>query len=269
MNPDTTTTTADADPITTKKKSKPSTVPNPTGEVCTLALRVADGVAAQGAAAGVKFATAAEILEARTVTLTTEAQYQAVLSVRSSGLQASLNQADAAGRKFISDTKKVLAIALGDIWSQAWAETGYLNGTLKTPSTLVERETLLHSLFLYLTKHPELEAVAQGVTAARAGELHQALTAANKGLDSGATSRKELRSQRDKAKAKLRKMLSGVIGELRNRLPIDSPLWDSFGLTAPKPRPRRPRAEKKPKASKAKKGTARTPANSAQVELSN
>jgi len=64
--------------------------------------------------------------------------------------------------------------------------------------------------------------VAQGVTAARAGELHQALTAANKALDSGATSRKELRSQRDKAKTTLCKMLSGVIGELRNRLPIDS-----------------------------------------------
>ena len=76
------------------------------------------------------------------------------------------------------------------------------------------------------------------------------------GVDSGDTVRKDLRTQRDKAARNLRKMLSGVIGEIRNRLSIDSPLWDSFGLTAPKPRPRRPRAEKKPKA-KAAKGTTR------------
>jgi len=106
---------------------------------------MADGIAAQGAAAGVKFATASEILDARTVTLAAEAAFQAQLGTRSTSLQTSLNQADTAGRKFIQDTKKVLAIPLGDDWSQGWAETGFLDANLKTPSKLVERETLLRS----------------------------------------------------------------------------------------------------------------------------
>jgi len=244
--------------VTDKKKKTPSpTVPNALGEACTLGGHVADGLEVHGAEAGIKYATAADLRTAIQEALTSEDAYQAVLGKRLQGNYPAFKKADTEGRKFIKGSKKVLSHHLGDTWNQSWSEPGFLGDNLKTPSKLAERETLLQALARYFAAHPECEAPGQNVTAARAAEVHLAVANAKKGIDVGDTLRKDLRTQRDKAARKLRKMLSGLIGEIRNRLPIDSPLWDSFGLTAPKPRPRRPRAEKKTTSAKstARKGT--------------
>jgi len=230
------------------KKKKPSspTVPNALGEACTLGGRVAAGLEAHGSEVGIQYATAAEVRAAIQNALTSEDAYQAVLGKRLQANYPAFRKADAEGRAFIKGAKKVLSLHLGDTWNQSWSEPGFLGVNLKTPAKLAERETLLQALARYFAAHPECEAPGQGITAARAAAVHQAVVDARRDVDAGDTVRKNLRTQRDQAARKLRKMLSGIIGEIRNRLPIDSPLWDSFGLTAPKPRPRGPRASTRP-----------------------
>jgi hypothetical protein len=231
------------DPAIDKKK-KPSspTVPNALGEACAVGGRVAAGMEAHGSEAGIQYATAADLRAAIHDALTAEDAYQAVLGKRLQANYPAFRKADAEGRAFIQGAKKVLSLHLGDTWNQSWSEPGFLGNSLRTPVKLAEREALLQALARYFAAHPECEAPGQGITAARASAVHQAVVAARRNVDAGDTVRKNLRARRDQAARKLRRMLSGIIGEIRNRLPIDSPWWDSFGLTAPKPRPRGPRA---------------------------
>jgi signal transduction histidine kinase len=102
-----------------------------------------------------------------------------------------------------------------------------------------ECASLLQSLSLFLAGHPEIESAPHRVTAQAAQEARAALTQAREALENGETLRKERRAARDTAEKALRKLLNGVIHEIRLALTADSPLWDSFGLTAPKPRARR------------------------------
>ena len=165
-------------------------------------------------------------------------------------MRPAYQKANAEGRKFIIDSKKVLSIPLGDTWNDSWKEAGFHNAHLKSPKTTVDRIAELDRLSRYFAAHPEHEAKSQTITAERASELHLALTKANSELDSFDTDRKNAKTTRDKVNQELRNLVTGVIVEIRRRLPKDSALWETFGLTAPKPRAPRPRKEKATKASK-------------------
>lgn len=225
-------------------RKKKLTVPQPVSDASTIARRIAKGLDTTKGKVTIKHATSAELRGAAKELLATEGDYQSLLAERSTNLSSALKKADAEGRIFIKGAKKVLSFHLGDRCNQGWAESGFLNDTLQMPSTLEKREGLLQSLARFLAALPEMESAPQNITAEQAKAVHAALADAQEALDAADTLRKERRAARDKADKRLRKMLSGVIHEIRLSLTADSPLWESFGLTAPKPRPRRAKKER-------------------------
>jgi len=236
--------------IASKKRKADPTVPTPVGASIVVALQLAKGMDSKATEVGITFATGEQIRTAANDLNAAEDIYQKVLASKNASLRPAYKKATAEGRKFIIDAKKVLSIPLGDTWNDSWKEAGFHNAHLKSPKTTVDRIAELDRLSRYFAAHPEHEGTAQTITAKRASELHLALTKATNELDSFDTDRKNARQVRDKANRELRSMVTGVIVEIRRRLPKDSTLWETFGLTAPKPRAPRPRKEKAPKAAK-------------------
>lgn len=95
----------------------------------------------------------------------------------------------------------------------------------------------------YFAADKTREAAGQGITAEKAQKLYATMASAQKALAENGTRRKELRAERDQADANLRLLMRGVIAEIRVRLSKDSPLWGSFGLSAPKARKRKAKAD--------------------------
>jgi len=71
------------------------------------------------------------------------------------------------------------------------------------------------------------------VTAARAGELFAALSAARSAVNQGLTDIGQKKAIRDAAEKALRTRLRGLIAELGQLLPDDDPRWYAFGLNPP------------------------------------
>jgi hypothetical protein len=227
-----------------KKRSPLPTVPGPVGKAVEKAREVAEGIEAHGATVGLKSATAPQILALADDLNATQTDYQAVLASLTAKLRPELKAADEAANTFIIGAKKVIGFSLGDAWSPAWAEAGFLHDNLRTPTKTVDRIALLDRLAIYLASHPESQGKTQKITATQAAALHKALSRASRAMGHYDTQRKETRAARDKAKQALHKTVADVVVEIRRKLTADSPLWDAFGLTAPKPRAPRPRKEK-------------------------
>jgi len=238
-----------------KKPKQPRIVPSPVGQLTILSRKVAKGLEDGGTAAGIRFATSEEIFAKIGELTGAESDYQEILASKSMNLIPALKAADATGRKFIMDAKHVLSLPLGSKWNQGWAEVAFLNDNLQCPSTVVERLATIEGIAKYFAKYPAYENAPQKITAEQATNVATALSGAHDALDRYDADRKELRKARDKAQTALRKAINGVIAEARRRLPIDSPVWDTFGVTAPKARAPRPRKEKVAKAAKAARPT--------------
>jgi len=214
--------------IASKKPKHERTVPGPVGASIVVARQLAKGMDSKAAEVGITFATGEQIRIAATELNASEDVYQKVLASKSARLRPAYDKANAEGRKFIIDSKKVLSIPLGDTWNDSWKEAGFHNAHLKSPKTTVDRIAELDRLSRYFAAHPEHEGKSQTITAERASELHLALTKANNELDSFDTDRKNAKQARDKANQELRSMVTGVIVEIRRRLPKDSPLWENL-----------------------------------------
>jgi hypothetical protein len=240
-----------------KKKRSQSTVPGPVGKAVEKAREVADGVEAHGAAISLKSATASEIRVLADELNRAETAFQAIRVRFSSELAPDLKETNRAAGTFIINAKKPISCVLGDTWNEGWVEVGFLQSHLRCPGKVVDRIALLDRMAIYLGDHPECEAPGQKITAARARELHQALSKADRALGLTETGRKEIRVTRDQAKKALRKLVADVIVEVRRKLTADSALWSAFGLDAPKPRAPRPRKAKPAKVAKnaASRGT--------------
>jgi hypothetical protein len=224
-----------------KKRSPLPTVPGPVGKAVEKAREVAEGIEAHGATIGLKSATAPEIQALANELNGAETDYQAVLANLTSVIRPELKVARDEANSFIMGAKKVIGFTLGDAWSPAWAEAGFLGDNLKTPVKTVERIALLDRLAIYLAAHPEAQTKTQKITATQAAARHKALSQANRVLGHSETLRKKSRATRDKARRALHKTVADVVVEIRRKLTADSPLWDAFGITAPKPRAPRPR----------------------------
>lgn len=225
-----------------KKRSQP-TVPGPVGKVVEKAREVAEGVKEHGTGIGLRTATAAELCERADALNEAETRFQEIRVNYSSRLSPNLKRANAEAAKFIINAKKPISCVLGDAWNESWVEAGFLQHHLRCPKKVVDRIALVDRIAIYLAAHPECEAAAQSITAVRAGEVHHALSSANRAVGHYETERKTSRLARDKAKKALHKMVGDVIIELRRTLPRESTLWSSFGLTAPKPQTRRRKAD--------------------------
>jgi len=192
-----------------------------------------------------------------------DGEYEAIVAQRTNSLQLAQRTADAEGRKFIGHSKKVLAVHLGDQWSERWGQAGFKDTTTQTPSTLLGRANVIKELASYFTIHADQATPALSVTAARAQQLHVALTKAIADIKDHGIRRKAAKGARDKAITVLRKRLRSSIAELDLLLEGDSTLWNGLGLTPPATKSRR--ASKKSPAIDSAPARSTNPASATEV----
>jgi hypothetical protein len=141
--------------------------------------------------------------------------------------------ADLAGDKFILKARNVLALYLGQQYSEDWAPTGFPNQSTATPDTMDERQTLLHALQNYFANHSVYENADLGVTAEQARLLNDTLVAARSAVDESYTQMAAAKNARDAAVRELRRRMRGCIEELSQLMEDNDPRWYAFGLNPP------------------------------------
>jgi hypothetical protein len=146
--------------------------------------------------------------------------------------QAALRAADALAILFITMYRELLKPQLGNSYSQAWDEAGFV-GSLAIPATREVREELLMTAKTFLTAHPTYEADQVGITADAAEEKYDALSTARSTVNACRGDVGTRKAARATAVSKLRKRLVGLKTELTQLLPGDDARWNSFGLNMP------------------------------------
>lgn len=207
-------------------------LPDSLDKLFTLAEDMADGLSDHEVAVGVKQNVLAVFEPDLIVAQTTETQYGESRSAKKPFTTAVII-ADSNGKAFIALTHDVLKPFLGADYSDSWIATGFPNNSLAVPSTVAERQALLEALGTYLTAHAAQQNAPLNVTPARANTLFQALRTARNNLTGHLTVIGQKKIPRDAAEIALRKRMRGLIDELGQLLPDDSPLWLAFGLHRP------------------------------------
>ncbi|MBC8115391.1 MAG: hypothetical protein H7062_13490, partial [Candidatus Saccharimonas sp.] len=207
-------------------------IPDKLSELFSFANQMADGLGLLGALLGIVHNDEAAV---RADLFTAETAWNLYNQARASKvvLTTAQSTADAQGKAFIATARNVIASFLGSEWTQVWEPTGFPNQSTAIPSTIAERQTLLHSLGLYFTAFPTQEVAALNVTAARANTLFDDLSDARAMVNAGLTLIGQRMAVRQTTEPALRKRLSDVISELAMKLgPLD-PRWETFGLNRP------------------------------------
>jgi hypothetical protein len=197
-----------------------------------LAEDMADGLSAHETALGIKQNAEAVVRNALQSAQAAQAGFWTARNSKAARTAAQ-QVADSNAKAFLSATRGVLANYLGSTWSQAWEVTGFPNQSTAVPPTVAERQTLLSSLQIYLTAHPEHENAPLSVTAARAGELFAALSDARSAVNAALTDVGAQKAIRDREEAALRRRMRGLTDELTQLLEPDDPRWYAFGLNPP------------------------------------
>jgi hypothetical protein len=198
----------------------------------TLGEDLADGLHAHETKVGVKLNPEAAVRAGTAALRAAEARLQTARADRKT-LVTAQTVADSNGRAFLGKARKAIALHLGDRWSAAWLPTGFPNQSTAVPDTLPARQELLAKLKAHFTATPAHQLPDQGVTAAQADALFQALSDAR-----AADAEKEAdvgtkKLARDTAEAALRTRLSNAMAELGQLLASDDPRWQAFGLNMP------------------------------------
>lgn len=209
-------------------------IPNSNPRLFAICEDAADGARQHGTQIGLKQNTAeaigADLLAARSA----ETDFSKSKAEKEK-LGTALRIADSNGRAFIKAASAYFSQVLSENWSAEWEPTGFPNQSTAIPDTQEERFTLLESLKTYFADNASME-ISTGrliLTAARAGALHEALSSARAAVNNGNSESGRRKMARDAAVDALKTRLRGLIGELGQLLPDDSPLWEAFGLNAP------------------------------------
>jgi hypothetical protein len=146
-----------------------------------------------------------------------------------------LRLADSNAKGFIAAAIKVISIAYGNDWSDAWEATGLPDNTVGVPTTQDGRFTALNGLKAFFTANSGMEVnTAQlVVTAAQAGVLWTAVRDARLAVQAGLADSKNMLMAKDAKLAAFRTRFRGVIDELGQLLADDDPKWYDFGLIRP------------------------------------
>lgn len=207
-------------------------LPSSLDRLFTLAADMIDGVSTIGTATGVVQNTAAILTTTLTAARDAEAAFQAA---RLGKIDATTAQttADSNAKAFIATAKRILIPHLGAAWSTAWAQVGFVSGSMETPTSLDERFNLLGTLRGYLAAQPAHENAPLGITAAAAQALHTASATARAAVNTALQNLATTRLARETAVDTLRTRMRGLISELAILLPDDDARWYTFGLSAP------------------------------------
>lgn len=207
-------------------------LPDTLDRLFTLASDMLDGVTTVGTATGIVQNNAAILTTTLATARTAEADFQ---KARRAKIDATTAQttADSNSKAFIATAKRILIPHLGATWSTAWAQVGFVNGSLETPNSLDKRFNLLATLRDYLKAQPAHENAPLGITAAAAQLLHSATATARAAVNTALRNLATARLARETAVDALRNRMRGLIAELNTLLPADDARWYAFGLSAP------------------------------------
>jgi hypothetical protein len=216
------------------KQSKQMTNPFPTngGEIYNLATKNYDGIVAIGAAIPVTMVTAPQFLTSKTAFMNAETAFNTARNTQRNAYLV-FKPAVSALYDWEIGARAVLTLQLGDQWSAAWAEAGFVAPTTAVPDTTEGQIALGRSLATYFTDHPSAERPDDDVTAAKATELTDAAFAGQNGV---ATAKQTLRNAdgaRRPARKDLLYLMSTLVSNLNKKLAANDPRWLAFGLQMP------------------------------------
>ncbi|MSU63314.1 MAG: fibronectin type III domain-containing protein, partial [Pedosphaera sp.] len=129
-------------------------------------------------------------------------------------------------------TRDYLKRYLGKRFNQSWVQAGF-NNSLAIRRNEAFLVGLLDSLNTFFNSHEEWQDEAHGITAAQALSLRSGLVSASGAVVLGKQARAEAKVPRDAAFTAMRKRLSDLVSELKQRLTPDDPRWLAFGLNQP------------------------------------
>ena len=198
----------------------------------SLAEHAADGLHNLQTAIGVKQNTETLTRADLAAAISANGTYQATKTAR---LQAVAGErlVDSDAKLSLRTARDVLKKPLGDVYTQSWAEVGFLNNSLALPATLGGRIALLGSMAGYFTAHATLEVASLGVTAAALTGKHDALAGVVAAVATAEANQQSKRELRDAAVTALQHRLRGLVQELSKLLgPLD-PRWKQFGFNEP------------------------------------
>jgi hypothetical protein len=207
-------------------------VPQKREQLYAAAQDLADGLKAQEARLGIKQNTEQDVRSALAAALSANTAFN-VLSAEYASLVAALKDAAGNAKDFIQTAKFALAKSLGQRWSAAWLPTGFAGSSLRIPSDVAERQTLLESLQKYLEANPDKQVEAFNVTASQASTLLEALKNAKAAVVAGNSAVSAASEQRKQKEQELRWRFSALVAELSFLLENDDPTWFAFGLSRP------------------------------------
>lgn len=207
-------------------------IPKNNDQLFTLAEDAADGLHTYEAAIGIKQNTEADVRADLTGARVASTDYDNSRSAKTT-LSTAQTVADSNGKAYLGAARKILALKLGESWSDAWLPTGFPDNSTAVPNTIEARQSLLFALKDYFTANPASEVAALNVTAAQAGLLASALSTARSVVNDGITQSGQKKNVRDAAVNKLLIRLRGLVSELGQLLQDDDPRWNAFGLNLP------------------------------------
>jgi hypothetical protein len=209
-------------------------IPTGINDVLRLASECQAGAVSIGAGIPLLINTASEIGSARGNLFQLEGAYQVTLGQLKTARGALLT-ARSNGVAGARATRKWLEHTYGPRFNQDWRAVGFIHNTLAIPSGDTDLAALLERMAAHLGTNPSLENPDPkvNVSAARAGALAAALTAAIHALNGREQESVTNKSARDGSKKAMRKRLAGLVSELNQRLSEDDGRWRRFGLNLP------------------------------------
>jgi hypothetical protein len=206
--------------------------PTNSGEIYNLATKNYDGIVAIGAAIPVTMLSAPQLLTSKTAFMNAETAFNTARNTQRNAYLV-FKPAMSALYDWLVGARAVLTLQLGDQWSAAWAEAGFVAPSTAVPRSAEGQIALGRSLVIYFTEHPSAERPDDNVTAAKATELTDAAVAGQNGV---ATAKQTLRNAdgaRRPARKDLLYLMSTLVANLHKKLAPSDPRWLAFGLQMP------------------------------------
>jgi len=210
-------------------------VPQAINDIYRISKKCQTAAATLGAGIPLLINTSSNIGSNRGNLLQLEGLYQQTLS-QLPDFRKAIRTARANAIDFARKARGWLENSYGHRWSEQWRQVGFIHDSLEIPlQDDADLAALLERMEFFFTQNPTQQNTDPkvNVTAARAGQSAGALSTAESNLDAKERQSGEQKIARDGAKKAMRKRLSGLIGELKQRIADNDPRWLEFGLNLP------------------------------------
>ncbi|MBA3963030.1 MAG: hypothetical protein H0X40_14195 [Chthoniobacterales bacterium] len=209
-----------------------NSLPTNGGRIINLLTKMYNGVVKYGTAIGVTMVTAPQLLTGKNAFKSADTNFNTGRNTLRDAYRVFM-PAMATLTAWLGVVRTVLAGRLGQRWSAAWAEAGFINNVTSIPSDNDKRIALGLALETYFTSHPDYEVPTMDVTAAKAGDLTTAAVGGQTGVRGAEEALKQSNDIREPARKTALGLMSTLIANLDKKLAPDDPRWLAFGLEMP------------------------------------